>query len=142
MQNTTSRSVLRLTALAAATAASLWMAGCSTTSNKAETTGPAPITEAKPANTGANASGANNGGVPSTTVKPVDLSAGNGANGGANGGAAGADAAGNTVYFDFDKSAIRDDSRATIEANAKRLSAKAGQKVVIEGHTDERGGRE
>ncbi len=134
----TTRTALRFTALAAATVSALWLAGCSSTSKQAAATStPAPVVEAKPAN-GANANGANNGGVASTTVKPVDTSASNGA-----AAAAAADAGiARVVYFDFDSSAIREDGRTAIEGNAKRLSANAGQKVVIEGNTDERGGRE
>jgi len=146
MQKMTPRSVLRLTALAAPTVAALWLAGCSSTATQnAAGQGPAPITEAKPGN-GASSSGANNGGVNSSAVKPVDLSGGNGASGGANGaagGAAGADAAAaRTVYFDFDSNLIKDEFRPVVEGNAKRLGANAAKKVVIEGHTDERGGSE
>jgi len=135
----TTRTALRLTALAAATVSAMWLAGCSTTSKQADAGNtPAPVVDAKPAN-GANASGANNGGVASTTVKPVDTSA---ANGSASGSAAADAGLTRVVYFDFDSSAIREDGRTAVEANAKRLSANAGQKVVIEGNTDERGGRE
>jgi peptidoglycan-associated lipoprotein len=149
MQKMTPRSVLRLTALAASTVAALWLAGCSSTATQnAAGQGPAPITDAKPGSNGASSSGANNGGVNSSAVKPVDLSSGNGANGtagGANGaavGAAGADAAARVVYFDFDSNVIKDEFRPVVEGNAKRLGANTARKVVIEGHTDERGGSE
>jgi peptidoglycan-associated lipoprotein len=46
------------------------------------------------------------------------------------------------VYFDFDSSAIREDSRAVIEAHAKYLASNPGMNVVLEGHADERGTRE
>jgi len=46
------------------------------------------------------------------------------------------------VYFDFDSYVVKDEFRSTVEANAKALSADAKRKVSIEGHTDERGGRE
>ena len=46
------------------------------------------------------------------------------------------------VYFDFDSYVVKDEFRSTVEANAKALSADARRKVSIEGHTDERGGRE
>jgi peptidoglycan-associated lipoprotein len=46
------------------------------------------------------------------------------------------------VYFDFDSFVVKDEFRPTVEANAKALSADAKRKVSIEGHTDERGGRE
>jgi peptidoglycan-associated lipoprotein len=46
------------------------------------------------------------------------------------------------VYFDFDSYVVKDEFRSTVEANAKVLSADRKRKVSIEGHTDERGGRE
>ncbi len=46
------------------------------------------------------------------------------------------------VYFDYDSFAIKDEFRPLIEAQAKRLAAARSQRVTIEGHTDERGGRE
>jgi len=46
------------------------------------------------------------------------------------------------VFFDFDSYVVKDEFRSTVEANAKVLSADAKKKVTIEGHTDERGGRE
>jgi peptidoglycan-associated lipoprotein len=46
------------------------------------------------------------------------------------------------VYFEFDSSAIDDDSRAVIEAHAAHLGANPKLKVRLEGHADERGTRE
>jgi peptidoglycan-associated lipoprotein len=46
------------------------------------------------------------------------------------------------VYFDFDSFAIRDDGRPVVEAEAKQLVAARTKRIAIEGHTDERGGRE
>jgi len=46
------------------------------------------------------------------------------------------------VHFAFDSSAIDDENRAIIEAHAKYLMANKNVKVVLEGHTDERGTRE
>lgn len=46
------------------------------------------------------------------------------------------------VYFAFDSSAIDEESRAVIEAQATYLAANPKVKVVLEGHTDERGTRE
>lgn len=51
-------------------------------------------------------------------------------------------AAGRTVYFDYDSSVIRPEFQSLIEANAKRIQANNTQKLYVEGHTDERGGRE
>ena len=46
------------------------------------------------------------------------------------------------VYFDFDSDVIRPEFRALIDAHAQRLVANRNLRLVIEGHTDERGGRE
>lgn len=46
------------------------------------------------------------------------------------------------VYFDFDSAAIKSEFRNAIEANAKFLAANKSRKIAIEGHADERGGRE
>jgi peptidoglycan-associated lipoprotein len=46
------------------------------------------------------------------------------------------------VFFDFDSYVVKDEFRSTVEANARVLTADAKKKVTIEGHTDERGGRE
>ncbi len=46
------------------------------------------------------------------------------------------------VYFAFDSSAVDDESRSIIEAHANYLAANPQVKVVLEGHTDERGTRE
>ncbi len=43
------------------------------------------------------------------------------------------------IYFDFDKSYIRDDARPTMQANAEWLKAHPNVKVRIEGNCDERG---
>ena len=47
-----------------------------------------------------------------------------------------------TVYFDFDKSEIHPGDRDIIIAHANYLQAHPNVKVVLEGHTDERGTRE
>lgn len=46
------------------------------------------------------------------------------------------------VYFAFDSSAIDDESRQVIQANAAYLAANPQARVTLEGHTDERGTRE
>lgn len=47
-----------------------------------------------------------------------------------------------TVYFDYDSFAVRPEFAATLEAHAKYLAANSSRRVALEGHTDERGGRE
>ena len=46
------------------------------------------------------------------------------------------------VYFDFDSFVIRTEARPLIEAHGRRLRADAKLHVALEGHTDDRGGRE
>ncbi len=46
------------------------------------------------------------------------------------------------IYFDFDSFAIRPEGEAVIEGHAKYLTANRGRIIAVEGHTDERGGRE
>lgn len=46
------------------------------------------------------------------------------------------------IHFDFDKSDIRRDDAAILEASAKSLNANPNQIVLIEGHCDERGTNE
>lgn len=47
-----------------------------------------------------------------------------------------------SVYFDFDSFVIRDEFKAAVEAHGKFLANNQNRKVVIQGHTDERGGSE
>jgi peptidoglycan-associated lipoprotein len=46
------------------------------------------------------------------------------------------------VYFDFDSYTIKDEYRGVIEASAKALAGQRAKRMTVEGHTDERGGRE
>lgn len=43
------------------------------------------------------------------------------------------------IYFDFDKSFIRDDAKPVMKANAEWLKANPKAKIKIEGNCDERG---
>ncbi|HSV44342.1 MAG TPA: peptidoglycan-associated lipoprotein Pal [Ramlibacter sp.] len=49
---------------------------------------------------------------------------------------------GKIVYFDYDSYVIKPEFQALIESHARFLKANGARKVNIEGHTDERGGRE
>ena len=51
-------------------------------------------------------------------------------------------AAGRTVYFDYDSFVIRPEFQGLIETTATRMRTDKVQTLAIEGHTDERGGRE
>ncbi len=46
------------------------------------------------------------------------------------------------IYFDFDRSFIRDDARSVMKANAEWLKANPKIKIRIEGNCDERGTKE
>ena len=46
------------------------------------------------------------------------------------------------VYFDYDSFEIRAEFTRALEANAAYLKANPSRRVALEGHTDERGGRE
>jgi peptidoglycan-associated lipoprotein len=46
------------------------------------------------------------------------------------------------VYFDYDSYVIKPEFQSLIEAHARFLKANSARKVAVEGHTDERGGRE
>lgn len=91
---------------------------------------------------------------PKPSDTPVDTSASSGANSagvgseGAN--EEGAEAPGplegmlakRVIYFDFDSSEIRGEGTDIVAAHAKHMASNTGQKIRLEGHTDERGSRE
>ncbi len=49
---------------------------------------------------------------------------------------------GRIVFFDYDSYSIKPEFQTLIEAHARFLKAGGSRHVVVEGHTDERGGRE
>ena len=49
---------------------------------------------------------------------------------------------GDRVFFDFDKSTLRPNGRTTIERWAGWLKTYPANKIIVEGHADERGTRE
>ena len=99
-----------------------------------ETRTPTPVAGAD-GKTGAN--GATSAGTAQSSVATVDLSKP----------AAGSTAviagpAERVVLFDFDSYVIKDEYRAVVEGHAKALAASRNRHMSVEGHTDERGGRE
>lgn len=46
------------------------------------------------------------------------------------------------IYFDFNSYLIKPEFQSTIESHAKYLTANKSRKLAVEGHTDDRGGRE
>jgi peptidoglycan-associated lipoprotein len=106
----------------------------------------APAAAANPGGAGATASAT----PAQSTVTSVDLSAARGmavGPGGAGAGAAGSAAlmaapTQRVVYFDFDSFVIKDEFKGLLDAHAKVLVRDSGKRLVVEGHTDDRGGRE
>jgi peptidoglycan-associated lipoprotein len=47
-----------------------------------------------------------------------------------------------SIYFDYDSFVVKDEFKPVVEAHAKYLNANKGRKIIIQGNTDERGGRE
>jgi peptidoglycan-associated lipoprotein len=109
-----------------------WLVGCGSSVKLDET--PAPVVDAKPNPAGSNAANAGKGasagqsGVTTVDATKIDPAAAGGL--------------GRVVYFDYDSYVLRDESRPLIEGFARMLSSAKTKKIVIEGHTDERGGRE
>lgn len=47
-----------------------------------------------------------------------------------------------SIYYDYDRFDVRDEFRNLVEAHAKYLRENTGARMLIQGNTDERGGRE
>lgn len=103
----------------------VWVAGCSTT----KLDEPAKV-EDRSVDPNANQTKPQ----AESTVKQVDLGAGNAGNP--------PTGVGRTVYFDFDSFVVKDEFRPVVDGYAKYLGANKAKKMLIEGHTDERGSRE
>lgn len=117
-------------------AALLALAGCA--SNPLDEGGKAaPVETRTPLAAGSVPGAATPNSTPQSSVASVDL------NRNASGSAAGAvSPAQRVVYFDFDSFQVKDEYRPMLEAHARALAASRNKGLVIEGHTDERGGRE
>lgn len=115
---------------------SLLLAACGTTKLPEDTArAAAPVETRTPTNPDA---GANSSGTPQSQVANVDLSN----KGAAANTALAALPSQRVIYFDFDSYVIKDDFKPLLDNYAKALAANKGKRMVIEGHTDERGGRE
>ena len=88
---------------------------------------PEPV---KPAPDTSSATEAKSSVVPVDTSSSVTLSAGPGGN------------VSNVIFFDYDSYSVKPEFQSTIDAHAQFLKANPRAKVSLEGHTDERGGRE
>jgi peptidoglycan-associated lipoprotein len=47
-----------------------------------------------------------------------------------------------SVFFDYDSNAVKDEFRPLVQAHSKYLVENAGNRIALEGNTDERGSRE
>ena len=92
-----------------------------------------PVEDRSGANIGA--AGGAPGGAASSGVAPVQIGATDAA------GAGPANTA-KVIYFDFDSFVVKPEFQGAIESHARYLTANKARKMAIEGHTDERGGRE
>ena len=79
--------------------------------------------------------GANAGNTGQSGVTGVDLSQ-------SGRDAAGPVGVGSVLYFDYDSYSIKPSYQSVIEAHARFINSNPSGKVMLEGHTDERGGRE
>jgi peptidoglycan-associated lipoprotein len=126
-------SLRRWAAVLAGAAASAALAACS---SPVKLDPPAPV-ENRSVTGGAGATGAGaagtTGAAPQSQVATVDAGKTTGV------------AVENTpriVYFDFDSYVVKDEYKNVVESNAKMLSTNRNKRMLIEGHTDERGGSE
>jgi peptidoglycan-associated lipoprotein len=46
------------------------------------------------------------------------------------------------IYFDYDSFTVRSEFQSAVDAHSRFLTSNKARKIAIEGHTDERGGRE
>ena len=113
-------------------AAALWIAGCGSSVKLDDV--PVVDRTGSAVTTGAGGGQGAGAGTAQSAVAPVDLSK------------SGQDAKGpvgsNLVYFDYDSFVIKPEFQSVIETHGRYLAANRARKAMLEGHTDERGGRE
>ena len=120
----------RLSSALAVLALAALAAGCSSPV-KLEDKSSVPIESRSPTPAGGtSAAGAGSAGAAQSQVTPVNVDR------------PAAAGAARIVYFDYDSYVVKDEFRPLIESNAKRMAANRSLRAAIEGHTDERGGRE
>jgi peptidoglycan-associated lipoprotein len=138
--------ISRLPALLASAAALALLAGCGTTKLPEQAATP-PVesrSPVAPVPAPLVAQPATPAGTPQSQVASVDLERAAAARAAAQAAATQAAAAPSQriVYFDFDSFVIKSDYKALLDTHAQALTANRGKRLVIEGHADERGGRE
>ena len=102
-----------------------------------ETRTPTPVAGGMASDAAVGAARPGSGTAAQSQVATVNVGAAGGAGGAAAGGALG-----RVVYFDFDSFVVNDSGRSLVEGHAKVLAANRSKRLLAEGHTDERGGRE
>jgi peptidoglycan-associated lipoprotein len=126
---------MRSILIASLAASALALGACATTSDEAG--GAAGVEERKPA---AGAGGA----ASQPRVATVDLTNKPGAS--SSGMSPLKDPANilskRSIYYDFDKFDVKDEYRPLVEAHAKYLRENPGERMLVQGNTDERGSRE
>ena len=140
----TTRSARRIPLLTILSAAAL-LAACSSPVKLGETTGQAPqaapVTTAQPA-TPARTTPAQTTPAPQSQVATVDLARQRATQQEAAAAAAAAANLPRVLYFDFDSFLLRSEDKPALEGHARALTAQRARKMSLEGHADERGGRE
>ena len=119
---------IRLAVVGLVGASTLWMAGCSSVKLDDK----APPIESRNVSGSTGTSSSSNA---ASTVAPVVADADSASNALLNG-------LPRVIYFDFDSFIVKDEFRPVLDGYGKVLTTIRGKKLFIEGHTDERGGRE
>jgi len=107
------------------------MAGCSSGVKLDDV----PVEDKNATSTMGGNAGANSGNTAQSGVAGVDL-------GQSARDAAGPQGVARIVYFDYDSYVIKPEFQSLIEAHSRFIKSGGNRKVMIEGHTDDRGGRE
>jgi len=89
------------------------------------------LDESASANSGANTTSGNASGVSNVDLTASQIDADGGPKG-----------VGRVVYFEFDSFSVTPQAQGVVEGNAQFIKADPSRKVTVQGHTDERGGRE
>lgn len=111
---------------AALAASALWLAGCGSSVKLDENRQPAPIVD--------SSASSQTGSTAASTVAPVVTT--DSQNGALDPNLA------RVIYFDYDSFIVKDEFRPTVEGYARFLNGDKTRRITVEGHTDERGGRE
>jgi peptidoglycan-associated lipoprotein len=118
---------IRLAVVGLVGASALWMAGCSSVKLDDK---PAPVESRNVSGSSTTTPAA------ASTVAPVQADDGSAA---ANAALSGLP---RVIYFDFDSFVVKDEFRPVLDGYGKVLTTIRSKKLFVEGHTDERGGRE